>query len=141
MTILLGVGLFVGGVMLSLGLVVVVLVHMPEDYFCGDGRDSIMASRPLWKRIATRVGKNALGVLLILLGVLLSLPGVPGQGVLTILIGITLVDLPGKRKLEIRIMRNRTVLNGANAIRRRFHKPPFGLDLNDAPPLPSKPAQ
>jgi hypothetical protein len=131
-SVLLGAGIFLGGVALSLALVTIVLVRMPADYFRGDRPNSDAAAGPTWKRTARRVGKNALGVLLILLGVLLSLPGVPGQGFLTILIGLTLVDFPGKRKLEIRIMRNHAVLAGANAIRRRFHKPPFELDAEEA---------
>ena len=132
--VLLGVGIFVGGVALSIGLVAIVLVRMPEDYFRGDAPRSFLAGSPPWKRKAARVGKNALGVLLIALGVVLSVPGVPGQGVLTILIGITLVDFPGKRRFEIRIMRNRTVHAGANAIRRRFGKPPFELDAREPDP-------
>jgi hypothetical protein len=78
-------------------------------------------------------------VLLVALGLVLSIPGIPGQGFLTILIGLTLVDFPGKRKLEIRIMRNHTVRAGANAIRRRFGKAPFELD--EHPPLSSKQPQ
>ena len=41
------------------------------------------------------IGKNMAGVLLVVLGILLSLPGVPGQGILTILLGIMLLDFPG----------------------------------------------
>ena len=41
------------------------------------------------------IGKNILGLFLVALGVVLSLPGVPGQGLLTILLGIMLLDFPG----------------------------------------------
>lgn len=134
-----GAGLFVAGVVLSIALVAVVIVRMPADYFRGEGPKSILTSSPVWKQKAARVGKNALGVILIAIGLVLAIPGVPGQGFLTILIGLTLVDFPGKRRLEIKIMRNHTVLGGANAIRRRFGKPPFELDAEDpAPPLSSE---
>jgi UPF0716 family protein affecting phage T7 exclusion len=138
--VLLGAGIFVGGVVLSFTLVAIVIVRMPADYFCGDAPHSLLKTTSTWKRKAARVGKNALGVLLVVLGVVLSIPGIPGQGFLTILIGLTLVDFPGKRKLEKRIMRNHTVLAGANAIRRRFGKQPFELDA-EHPPLSSKQPQ
>jgi cytochrome b561 len=107
---------------------VVVLLRMPATYFQGDEPPSLLPSRPSWQQRAAHVGKNVLGVLLILLGIILSLPGVPGQGVLTMLIGLTLVDFPGKRRFEQRIMRNQAVLHGANRIRSRFGKAPFVLD-------------
>lgn len=132
--VLWGAGLFVGGVVLSIALVAAVIVRMPSDYFCGEAPRSILSASPAWKRKVAHVGKNVLGAILIMVGLVLVIPGVPGQGILTILIGITLVDFPGKRKLEIRIMKNQTVLAGANAIRRRFGKPPFELDAEDPAP-------
>lgn len=121
--------IFTSGIGLSFGLAVAVLIRLPPNHFQGDTPPSLFfAHRPAWQRTAAHIGKNILGVLLIVLGVILSIPGVPGQGVLTILIGMTLVDFPGKRKLEQRIMRIPTVLRGANKIRTRFEKEPFILD-------------
>ena len=57
-------------------------------------------------RWAGLIGKNALGIMLVLLGILMSIPGVPGQGILTILLGIMLIDLPGKRALEYKILKS-----------------------------------
>jgi hypothetical protein len=34
------------------------------------------------------------------MGIILALPGVPGQGILTVLIGVMLLEFPGKRRLE-----------------------------------------
>jgi hypothetical protein len=74
------------------------------------------------------IAKNALGILLVLLGVLMSLPGIPGQGVLTILLGIMLLDLPAKRRLESWILKQPQVLEKINRLRHRFSKPPLVLD-------------
>lgn len=123
-----GLGLFSFSVALSIALVVIVLVRMPTTYFVGDDPPSLLSTRPRWQQRAAHVGKNILGVLLIALGAVLALPGVPGQGVLTMLIGLTLVDFPGKRRFEQRIMRNPTVHGAANRIRARFGKDPFALD-------------
>ncbi|REJ76825.1 MAG: hypothetical protein DWQ29_15470 [Planctomycetota bacterium] len=68
-------------------------------------------------RWTVRVLKNLLGVFLVLAGLAMSVPAVPGQGLLTILIGITLLDLPGKRKMELAIVRRKRVLRAINWIR------------------------
>jgi hypothetical protein len=72
--------------------------------------------------------KNGLGVLLVALGIVLSLPGVPGQGILTILLGIMLLDFPGRRKLEIKILSRPQVYKTINKLRHKFGKPPLELD-------------
>jgi hypothetical protein len=74
------------------------------------------------------VGKNILGIVLILLGIIMSLPGVPGQGILVMVIGLTLVDFPGKRRLELWFVRRPTLHKGLNRLRARFHKPALELD-------------
>lgn len=129
-----GVLVFAASVLVSLALVVFVIVRLPPHYFVGEDPPSLFsASRPAWQRTAGHIGKNILGVVLILVGVVLSLPGVPGQGVLTILIGMTLIDFRGKRRLEQRIMRHPAVRDGANRIRARFGKEPFELPSAPAP--------
>jgi hypothetical protein len=68
-----------------------------------------------------------------LLGIALSLPGVPGQGLLTILIGAMLLDFPGKRRCEKWILRRRGVLSTINKLRARRGCPPLILDAPAAP--------
>ena len=74
-------------------------------------------------RVAALVGRNLLGVLLILLGLVMSLPGVPGQGLLMVLLGLMLTDIPGKRRLEQALVRRRLVQRAINGVRERFSKP------------------
>lgn len=52
----------------------------------------------------------------------------PGQGVLTILIGLSLLDLPGKRAVERRLIGNPAVLRAVNALRAKAHRPPLRLE-------------
>jgi hypothetical protein len=66
-----------------------------------------------------------LGILLIAVGVVLSVPGIPGQGVLTILLGVMLVDFPGRWKAERWLVSHPGVLAAMNTLRRRFGKPPL----------------
>jgi hypothetical protein len=72
--------------------------------------------------------KNVLGTLLVLLGLFLSLPGIPGQGLLTILIGVMLLSFPGKRRLERRLVSRPSVLAAINALRAYFGKPAMRLE-------------
>jgi hypothetical protein len=102
---------------------VAVLAALPATYF----RDGAPVA-PGRGRVATaviRVARNGLGLALIALGVLLSLPLVPGQGVLTILIGLLLVDFPGKRRLELRLVARPRVLETMNRVRAWLRRPPL----------------
>ena len=77
------------------------------------------------------IGKNLLGVILVLAGIAMLIA--PGQGVLTILIGIMLLDFPGKRSLEFWIIRRPGVLKAANWIRRKSNHPPLEVHDDETP--------
>ncbi len=49
----------------------------------------------------------------------------PGQGLLTILFGLILMDFPRKRQLERRLIKVQPVRAAANWIRQRYGRPPF----------------
>jgi hypothetical protein len=100
-----------------------ILVRLPEDYFdIRVPRTWMKDSHPVI-RVVGRAVKNVAGLLFFLAG--LSMLILPGQGILTVLIGISLLDFPGKRRLEARIIGQRTVFGAVNALRARFGKPPF----------------
>jgi len=126
--------LLVAGVILlvtfvaSLAIVSFILVKLPADYFSGSSKREFLDDQPKGIRIAAVIGKNVLGAILVLLGIILSIPGVPGQGILTILLGIMLLDFPGKRRLEQKIVSRPRVREAINSMRQRFGKPPLMLD-------------
>ena len=126
--ILLGVLLFVVTFSLNLAIVSFVLVKIPADYFKKDNARTFLPERSPLVRYLGHAGKNLLGVLLVALGVVLSLPGVPGQGLLTILLGIMLLDFPGKRSLEYKLVSRPTVFKTINKLRHKFGKPELVLD-------------
>jgi hypothetical protein len=107
--------------LIGVGLAV---IRIPETYFVSDHPPPVWAERHPFIRWPLIVLKNLLGVFLVILGVLLSVPGVPGQGFLTILIGAMLIDFPGKRRVEKWLLRRRGVLTGINRIRCRYGRPP-----------------
>jgi hypothetical protein len=126
--VMVAVGLFVVTFAVSLSVISFILVKLPPTYFKESHSRTFWVDRHPWVRWAGLVGKNVLGVVLVLLGILMSLPGIPGQGILTILLGIMLLDLPGKRRLETKILSQPRVLEKINRLRHKFSKPPLVLD-------------
>ena len=117
---------------LSIISVGVVVVRIPETYFAGEHHPPAWGDRHPLVRWPLIIGKNLLGVVLIALGIIMSLPGVPGQGILTVLIGAMLVDFPGKRHFEKWLLRRRGVLTTINRLRAKYGRPPLQLDTPPA---------
>lgn len=103
-----------------------VIVKMPANYFhSSHGREFLTESHPTL-RWAGIVVKNLVGLLLVILGVVMTVA--PGPGVLTILLGVTLLDFPGKRRLELKLVRRPAVRHAIDRVRARFGQPPLLLD-------------
>lgn len=126
--VLLGVALFLVSLTVSFIAIAVVMVKIPANYFSTHYKQDFLPGSHWTVRWGAVILKNILGVFLILLGILLSLPGVPGQGILTILLGLIMIDIPGKRPLEARIIKRPTVLAAVNRLREKYGKPPLELD-------------
>jgi hypothetical protein len=109
------------------GVVSFVVVKLPATYFHPDHDREILKDKSPAIRWAGIIGKNLAGVILIGLGVVLSLPGVPGPGLVTILFGVMLVDFPGRRWLEHKIVSRPAVQQTINNLRKRFGKKPIEL--------------
>jgi small-conductance mechanosensitive channel len=114
-------------VILLIGSVVslTVLIRLSPDYFAAAHAQNY---RNADHGILSRAGvilKNLLGAALIVLGVVLSLPGIPGQGLLTVLAGILLLDFPGKRKLLFKMLSRPSLLRSINRLRAKFSRPPL----------------
>jgi hypothetical protein len=112
----------------TLVVIPILVVRIPADYFLHrePPPDSWRGSHPV-VRISVLISKNVVGIMLVALGIALSLPLVPGQGFLTILIGLTLINFPGKRTLELRIAREKHVRKGINWLRAKSNRPPLEL--------------
>jgi hypothetical protein len=62
-------------------------------------------------------------VLLVLLGVAMLL--LPGQGLITLMVGVLLVDFPGKQRLVQRVLGRPKVLSAVNKLRVKRGSPPL----------------
>jgi hypothetical protein len=119
------VGFAIISAVVSLTVVGYVLARLPADYFVNPEARERQEKRHPVAHIALLIGRNFLGYFLILLGMILSLPGVPGQGILTILMGVMLIDLPGKLRIEFWLVTRRFVLGPVNKLRAKFGQPPL----------------
>src|SRR4030095_1952320 len=117
---ILGVLVFLVTFLVSLGIVSLILVKIPADYFKKNHKTKFWSGPNPLVHAAKVIGKNILGFLLVVLGIVLSIPGVPGQGLLTILLGIMLLDFPGKSTLERKLLSRREIVKTINRLRDRF---------------------
>jgi hypothetical protein len=116
------------GFVATLMIMVVLIVRMPDDYFLHPREAPWAKSRPVL-RVLLVIVRNLLGAALLLLGLVML--ATPGQGVLSILVGISLLDVPGKRRLELAIIRREPVRKSMNWIREKAGRPPLQLPPKD----------
>ncbi len=100
------------------------VAQIPEDYFLPKKRQPTQ-----WKqlhpiiRLLALIGKNLIGYGLIVAGLLMLF--LPGQGILTLVMGLLLVDYPGKFRLERKLVKTPAILNSLNWLRRKAKRPPL----------------
>jgi len=100
---------------------------IPTDYFMSKKRQ-----RSLWKEkfpaiwLFMFIGKNIIGYLMLFAGALMLF--LPGQGLLTMVAGLLMVDYPGKFSLERRIALTPPILSKLNWLRSKAKKPPLQIE-------------
>jgi len=118
--------------LLSVGLVTLLIIYLPANYFLDRTERNLWVDQHPVVRWILIALKNAIGVVLVVVGFLMLFG--PGQGLLTILIGVMLLDFPGKRKLELRVLSQPKVYAAINRVRARFGRPPILLPRTLAHP-------
>jgi len=98
------------------------IARLPSDYFARVSHTDLRAAT-LRAHPVRRVLKNVLGLFLACAG--LAMLFLPGQGLITLLIAVTLLEFPGKARLERRLIANDSVHAALNWIRKRAGKEPF----------------
>ncbi|MEX1042666.1 MAG: PGPGW domain-containing protein [Pirellulaceae bacterium] len=98
------------------------LTRLPADYFIRRPVRDWPGRHPA-VHLGLVIVKNLLGVILVLAGIAMLV--LPGQGLLTILVGIMFLDFPGKRRMERWLIRRGPILSAANWIRARAGKSPL----------------
>ena len=110
----------------SILLIPWLVIRIPADYFLRQHHyaDHWKPRHPLL-RILFLVTKNLIGVVLLLAGIVMLVT--PGQGILTILVGLLFLDFPGKFALERRVVEMKGVLTAVNWLRSKAGRPPLEL--------------
>ena len=112
---------------LSAILIPWMVVRIPRDYFTRGRHHALpWSDRHPIVRLALIVGKNLLGVFFVLIGIAMLV--LPGQGILTIIAGIMLLDFPGRHRLVCWIVGRHAVLTSLNWVRRRAGRPELIVD-------------
>ena len=101
-----------------------VVIRLPTDYFARE-------ERVVWRGSSDQsmlvliVGlfKNLLGLLLAILGLIMLVT--PGQGILTLLLGLMLMNFPGKYRMERWLVLRPGVLRALNWLREKQGHRPF----------------
>jgi len=116
--------MFVG----TLAAVPWLVVRIPPDYFTHKRRreEKLWDHRHPVIRAVLLTGKNLTGYILIAAGIAMLV--LPGQGLLTILIGIIFIDMPGKYRLEKWVVTRPPVLHSVNWFRKRANHPPLVIE-------------
>jgi Putative transmembrane protein (PGPGW) len=102
-----------------------ILIRLPADYFDTRVPRPWMENHHPILRLVGHMVKNAVGAVFLFAGFLMLF--LPGQGILTMLIGISMLDFPGKRKVEAKMIGQPTILSVINGMREKFGKPPLIL--------------
>lgn len=104
----------------------IVVSRMSADYFMPD-RDPghSLANQHPALRWTGLILKNLFGLILFIAGIAMLFT--PGQGLLTIFIGLLLMDFPGKRRLEIRLIRIPALKGAIDWIRAKAGHEPLQL--------------
>jgi hypothetical protein len=122
------IGLTVASVIGFVGTLIAIpwiLVRLPADYFDTRTPRHWMKDHHPVLRLSGLIIKNVVGIVFLLAG--FAMLFLPGQGLLTMLIGISLMDFPGKRALEAKMVGQPTLLGVINNMRKKFDKPPLTL--------------
>ena len=109
----------------TLMVIPVLVIRIPDDYFSEKRRhrwEPWAHEHPLirWTLLIT---KNLLGYVFIVLGIAMLV--LPGQGILTILIGIMFINFPGKYRLERWVITRAPLLKTINRLRQRAGHAPL----------------
>lgn len=106
----------------SVFILPLIIIYLPEDYFHRTAQVRLPMT-PL--RMIGKILKNLIGFVLLVAGFLMLF--LPGQGILCGLLGISLLDFPKKRELQMKLLQTRGVRRTVIWIRRKAGRKPLQL--------------
>lgn len=101
---------------ISIVFIPIVIARLPANYFQPHYRNALQANKGFTATLMI-VAKNIIGFVLVLAGFLMFF--IPGQGILTMLIGLGLMNFPGKYNMERKLVSRPAVLKSMNWMRNK----------------------
>ncbi|MDG2176487.1 MAG: hypothetical protein P8M72_10235 [Gammaproteobacteria bacterium] len=99
-----------------------IVIRIPPDYFNKpEHRPRLVKGRFAPVYLLLVILKNVIGIIILFFGLFMLV--LPGQGVLTMLIGMLLLNFPGKYKCERWFVSRKPVLRSINWLRRKRSRP------------------
>lgn len=117
-----GTGLSLATLVATVVAVPWVVARLPVDYFSQSHRAVLPQDRSFPGLLLMGL-KNLVGAALVLMGLLMLFT--PGQGLLTLLVGLLLMNFPGKYRLERAVVARPGVFRALNWLRQRRGDAPF----------------
>ena len=103
------------------------ILNIPEDYFLHQVRVKKASKHPIIQVIII-ILKNIIGYLFVLVGIALLI--LPGQGLLTVFLGVLLIDFPKKYKFECWLVRRKLIAHPINWIRNKNGRKNLKTNIN-----------
>jgi hypothetical protein len=108
----------------SLIVIPVILARVPDDWLV----------RPRTAhRIPVKIARTVIGVTLVALGIAMLV--LPGQGLLTILVGLGILDLPFKDRMLTKLLSNPRVHGAVDRLRHKAGRGSLELPVSSPPPV------
>jgi len=105
----------------SLLLTPFLLGKIPQDYFVHTNQHKVEINH--LGHLVVVIIRTLIGFVLLVAGIIMLVT--PGQGVISILLGLFLMEFPGKRKLELKLINHEPTFKALNWLRSKANKPPF----------------
>jgi len=105
----------------SLLLTPFLLGKIPQNYFVHTNQYKIEIKH--LGHLFAIIIKTLIGFMLLIAGIIMLVT--PGQGIISILLGLFLMEFPGKRKLELKLINHEPTFKALNWLRNKANKPPF----------------
>ncbi len=114
------------GFIISILLITWIVTKIPSNYFSYPKRQKYLwDTQPPIIRFILILLKNIIGIFFIIGGLIMLV--LPGQGILTILVGVLIMDFPYKYKIERWVIKHPFVLKSINQIRAKAKQRPLEI--------------
>ena len=105
----------------SLLLTPFLLSKIPQDYFIHTNQHKVEIKH--LGHLIIVVIRTLIGFVLLIAGIIMLIT--PGQGIVSILLGLFLMEFPGKRRLELKLINHEPTFKALNWLRGKANKDPF----------------